>query len=81
MEIAVENVPIKGILKIQRPLATNASTPQALCYNECKDVLFLIDFNEDVEELFEAEELKVFCEYTVEDSVCHIGKRVEDRCW
>ena len=70
------------IVKIQRPLSTNADIPEALIYNKSRTVMYQIPYVE-VQQLFNGTlgELKVYHEAEVINKILHINERVEDQDW
>ncbi len=68
------------IVKIQRPLMTTESVPQALIYNRSRSFEQMIPFTE-VECLFSGTELKIFCKARLDDDKLVIGRKLNPQDW
>ena len=68
------------IVKIQRPLMTTESVPQALIYNRSRSVQQMVPFGE-VEYLFSRSELKIFCKARLDDDKLVIGRKLNPQDW
>ena len=72
---------VRDIVKIQRPLSTNAPKPMVLIYNKDRTVHFMEDFTPELEKVI-GDAFKIYAEVELgPGSTMHFIRRVEAQPW
>ncbi|ALC12523.1 hypothetical protein [Sphingopyxis sp. 113P3] len=69
------------IVKIQRPIVSNADEPMALVYNRDRSLEAHMLMTPGIEALFADGSLKVYHRASLRGTELHIGRRVKEPNW
>ena len=69
------------IVKVQRSLCTSEQHQQVFIYSEDRSIEHQFDMTPEIDNLFDDEEYKIYCEAVVTGGQLGIGKVIEDQDW
>jgi len=69
------------IVKVQRPISTNASIPLALIYDENRDIYFQLPYGKKLQKLFDEDEFKVYMSAEVTDEALMLLEKMPEQSW
>lgn len=70
------------IVKVQRPLATNETTPHVLVYSRDRSIDALMPVTaDDLKSLFGRDRMKVYVKAEMRGTILHLGERVAEQSW
>lgn len=68
------------IVKMQRPLTTNATFPEILIYNKDKSFMLQLPYTFKMRKLF-AGRHKIYCKVHIKDKELFIDKEIKEKSW